>query len=171
LLPPQILFTFQLLSPRDSDRQIEAAFPTPPPAFSVSWWQLTVLKIGMAYCIISIPTLPLMNALWWGEIPLLALIQLPKVAVASWLREHVVMEMIKMLGWSKGSFSPDYIMARPYGLGLTYSIPLILVSLSLLLPGCTAGQHRRWTLIFFAALLVDGVFTYFFASRRSFSLY
>jgi hypothetical protein len=171
LPPPQILFTFQLLSSCDPDGQIDAAFSTPPHAFSVSWWHLVGLKIGIAYCIISILMLPLMNALWLGEIPILALIQLPKVAVASWLREHVVMEMIKMLGWSKGSFSPDYIMARPYGLGLAYSIPLILVSLSLLLPGCSAGRHRRLTLILFAALLVDGVFTYFFTNRRSFSLY
>lgn len=129
------------------------------------------LKIGIAYCIISILTLPLMNVVWLGEIPLLAVIQIPKIAVASWLRQDVVMEVIKILGWSKGSFSPDYIMARPYGLGLAYSIPLILVSLSLLLPGCSSGRHRRLTLIFFAALLVDGVFTCVFTDRRSLSLY
>jgi hypothetical protein len=94
----------------------------------------------MACCIISILTLPLMNVVWLGEIPLLALIQLPKIAVASWLREHVVMEVIKILGWSKGSFSPDYMTARPYGLGLAYSIPLIFGPLNLLLPGCSSGR-------------------------------
>jgi hypothetical protein len=159
------------LSSRDPDRQIDAAFPTQPCAFSVSWWHLVGLKIGIAYCIISILTLPLMNVVWLGEIPLLALIQLPKIAVASWLRQDVVMEVIKILGWSKGSFSPDYIMARPYGLGLAYSFPLIIGSLSLLLPGCSLGRHRRLMLIFFTVLLLDGVFTYVFTDRRSLSLY
>jgi hypothetical protein len=129
-----------------------------------------MLKWGIAYCLLSIVTLPFVGSVWLGEIPPLALIQLPKIGVASWLRQHVVMEVIKMLGYSKGS-SPDYVMARPYGLGLAYSIPLILVSLSLLLPGCSSGRHRRLTLIFFAALMVDGVATYVFADRRSFSLY
>ncbi len=143
----------------------------PEGKFSLGRWHRLALKGGLAYCVVSIVTLPFIGSVWLGEIPLLALIQLPKIGVASWLREHVVMEVIKMLGWSKGSFSPDYAMARPYGLGLAYSIPLMLVSLSLLPPGCSSGRHRRLTLIFFAALLVDGVFTYVFTDRRSFSLY
>lgn len=129
------------------------------------------LKSGIAYCIISILTLPLMNALWLGEIPLLALIQIPKISIAGWLRTEVVMEAIKALGCSKGSFSPDYSTARPYGLGLAYSIPLFLVSLSLLIPACSSWRHRRLAMIFFAVLIVDGFCTYFFTSRRSLSLY
>lgn len=129
------------------------------------------LKVGIAYCIASILTLPFMSAVWFGEIPLLALIQIPKISVAGWLRQEVVMEAIKTLGYSKGSFPPDYIMARPYGLGLAYSIPLILVSLSLLIPACSSWRHRRLAMIFFAVMIMDGFCTYIFADRRSFSLY
>jgi hypothetical protein len=133
--------------------------------------QERLVKVGIGYCIVSIITLPLANLVWIGELPLLAVVQVPKLAVTGWLRKHVVMEAIKAMGLSKGSFSPDYIMARPFGLGLAYSIPIILVSLSLLLPGCASSSHRRLAIIFIAALLIDGLVTYFLADRHSLSMY
>ena len=142
--------------------------PQPP---LLARFHLLGLKAGVVYCIVSIVTLPFVGAVWLGELPVLALIQIPKLPLAGWMREHIVMDAIKLLGFSKGSFSPDLITARPYGLGLAYSIPIIVVSLSLLIPGCSSSRHRRWALIFFAALMVDFVFTYIFASRRSLTLY
>jgi len=157
--------------PQSEDRSADERGAPRLAKFSSGWWHLLGLKAGLVWCVASIVTLPFVGAVWLGEIPLLALIQIPKITVAGWLRQHVVMEVIKMLGYSKGSFSPDYVMARPYGLALTYSIPLIVVSLSLLIPGCSSGRHRRLALIFFAALMVDGAFTYIFADRRALSLY
>jgi hypothetical protein len=145
--------------------------PTQTPPTLVARLHLIGLKAGIAYCAVSIATIPFAGAIWIGELPLLAVIQLPKITVAGWLRQHVVMEAIKSLGFSKGSFSPDYIMARPFGLGLAYSIPIIIVSLSLLIPACSSWRHRRLALVFFACLMVDCLFTYLFANRRSLSLY
>lgn len=149
----------------------EGSVCTSPQAYSHGWWHIVLLKAGIAYCLLSIITLPWVGSVWLGEIPLLALIQVPKLFVADWFRSDVVMGAIKVFGFSKGSFSPDYIMARPYGLGLACSIPLILVSLSLLLPACSSSRHRRLALIFFAVLIVDGMSTCVFADRRSLSLY
>jgi hypothetical protein len=134
-------------------------------------WHLLGLKAGIAYCLVSILTLPMVIKVWFGEVPVLAVIQMPKLLIASWMRQHIVMEAIKSLGLSKGSFSPDFIMARPFGLGLAYSVPIILVSLSLLIPACATRIHRQWALIFFVTLMVDYVFTYIFAARRSLTLY
>jgi hypothetical protein len=142
-----------------------------PRSSTLARWHLRGLKIGIGYCLASIATLPFVNAIWIGELPVLALIQVPKTLVAHWLRKEVVMEAIKVLGLSKGSFSPDYIMARPYGLGLAYSIPMILVALSLLIPACSTRRHWWWAGLFLALLMVDGVVTYFLADRRSPTLY
>lgn len=134
-------------------------------------FHLLGLKAGVVYCIVSVVTLPFVGDVWFGEVPLLAFIQIPKLPLAGWMREHIVMDAIKLLGLSKGSFSPDFITARPFGLGLAYSIPIIVVSLSLLIPGCSSSRHRRWALIFFTALMADCVFTHIFASTRSLTLY
>ncbi len=150
---------------------METSSPTETPPTLVARFHLAGLKAGIAYCVVSILTIPFVGAIWLGELPVLALIQLPKITVAGWLRQHVVMEAIKSLGFSKGSFSPDYAMARPFGLALAYSIPIVLVSLSLLIPGCASWRHRRLALIFFGALMVDCLFVHLFADRRSLSMY
>lgn len=132
---------------------------------------LLALKAGLGYGVASMVTLPFVNAIWLGELPVLAVIQIPKLLLAGWLRVQLVMPAIKAFGYSKGSFSPDYLMARPYGLGLAYSIPLMLVALSLLIPACASRRHWRLALLFFAVLLADGLATYLLADRRSLSLY
>src|SRR4051812_844377 len=81
----------------------------------------------VGYCVLSCLTLPLIGRVWLDELPVLAAIQLPKIAVANWLRTHIVMEAMKLLGSSRGSFSPDYILARPYALALVYLIPMAVI--------------------------------------------
>jgi hypothetical protein len=46
------------------------------------------------------------------------------------------MVAIQHLGLSRGSFSPDYILARPYALAIAYLIPLsiLLVQLGVINP-------------------------------------
>jgi len=72
------------------------------------------LRSLLVYCAVSILTLPFINRVWFGEIPVIALIQVPKTRFVGWLRTDVVMPVIRMLGLSRGSFSPDYLLARPY---------------------------------------------------------
>jgi hypothetical protein len=109
------------LSPIEQTGQPESPVTLPPRKFSLRWWHLNALKGGIGYCVLSIVTLPFVNVIWLGEVPLFLVFQVPKMFLALWLRKNVVMETIKMFGYSKGSFSPDYLMARPYGLGLAYS--------------------------------------------------
>jgi hypothetical protein len=55
-----------------------------------------VLWFFIGYFTLTCLTLPFAGRVWWGEIPVLALIQIPKIAAAEWLRTHVVMELITM---------------------------------------------------------------------------
>ncbi len=128
-----------------------------------------VLKSLIAYCIASTLTLPFLDSLWLGELPLLAVIQLPKVALADWLRSEVVMELIARLGLSSGSFSPDYIAARPYGLAMAYLIPL-----GILLPTIwlrTRTVSLGWTSVLLIVSVVDFCFTLIFAGGPGLSVY
>src|SRR5262245_60626594 len=79
-------------------------------------WILMTVKVFVLYFVISMATLPFIDALWLSELPVLAVPQLPKLLIAGWFRTGVVMPAISGLGLSSGSYSPDYIMARPYAL-------------------------------------------------------
>jgi hypothetical protein len=122
------------------------------------------------YCVISTVTLPFMNQLWLGELPLLAVIQLPKVSFAGWIRTEVVMEAIKWLGVSNGSFSPDYRMARPYALAIAYLLPLITIAL-LSVRGRSARQMQKLALVLLAVATIDYFATLQFAAARSLTIY
>src|SRR5262245_26752258 len=88
-----------------------------------------VLWFFAGYWILSCLTLPFVGRFWWGEIPVLGIIQVPKLLVAGWLRVHVVMKGVTLLGFSSGSFSPDYILARPYALIIAYLIVFVLIGI------------------------------------------
>lgn len=125
---------------------------------------------------ISILTIPFAGSLWWGEIPLLALIQVPKLSLAIWFRSSVVMPWIVRLGYSAGSFSPDYLLARPYGLLFPYMLLLIVILLSL---GVRLAMHREFQrdrtalLIVLCPFLVivDYLMILQFANGPGFSMY
>ena len=118
---------------------------------------VNVLWCFIGWCALSCLTLPFIGRVWLGELPVLAVIQLPKIAVAGWLRTHVVMEAIAFLGFSRGSFSPDYILARPYALALAYLIPMAFIGVASL----RRCRFRDERLGFVAvALLVMGVIDY-----------
>lgn len=86
-----------------------------------------VLWCLVGYCVISCLTVPFLNDLWWGELPIAGVIQLPKVVIADWLRDHIVMGAITFLGFSSGSVSPDRALAAPYALGIAYLLPMLIV--------------------------------------------
>ncbi|MEX0886939.1 MAG: hypothetical protein WD009_10920, partial [Phycisphaeraceae bacterium] len=123
-----------------------------------------LLKGLTLYLGASILTLPFINSLWLGEIPLLALFQVPKLDLAGWFRVDVIMPIIRVLGMSAGSFSPDYIAARPYGLLLAYLLPALAVVGALWVCRATARPTRRWLLVLLAVGVLDYCFVMLFAA-------
>lgn len=131
-----------------------------------------MLRFAIGYCALSCLTLPLVGHVWLGEIPLLALIQIPKLAVVGWLRVHVVMEAIALWGFSRGSFSPDYILARPYALAIAYMIPMFVIGfVGLWRPHIAVDRRAVMTLVFLAAACADYIFTLIFAEGRRLTIY
>jgi hypothetical protein len=122
------------------------------------------IKILMAYCLVSIATLPFLNWLWLGELPVLAVVQAPKLGPATIARKQIVMPLIGMLGLSKGSFSPDYIMARPYGLLLVYLVPAGII-IGYAIGSVEARRTKRGMLILAMVILcADYVCTMIFGA-------
>jgi hypothetical protein len=89
-----------------------------------------------------------------------AVVQLPKIVVTGWLRTHLVMKAIKLLGFSRGSFSPDYMLARPYALAIAYMIPTLVIGfMGLRRARFPFDRRGLLTLLFFIAAAVDYVLT------------
>lgn len=132
--------------------------------------QLT-LRAVTVYFVASIATLPFLDSLWMGEVPLLALVQLPKVAVADGMRRGVVMPAIRWMGLSSGSFSPDYVRARPYALALAYLLFFGLVFLIVWIGGRRVSSARRWRWIALSAAVIDFGMTVWFARGPGLSVY
>ena len=74
----------------------------------------------VGYFVGSMLTLPFINALWIGRMPVIALVQVPKIGLANWILRNVAVPTIKMLGLSKDAPSPDYILTKPYALVAAY---------------------------------------------------
>ena len=131
-----------------------------------------VLKALSAYLVVSVATLPFLDAIWIGELPVLALVQLPKIGLAERIRTGLVMPAIAALGMSSGSFSPDYLMARPYALAAAYLVALAPVLLLVAWRTRMARRHvRRWALILLAVAVVDFIATLSLAGGPGFSIY
>jgi hypothetical protein len=129
------------------------------------------LKILIAYFATCSLTIPFVNRLWLGELPLLAVIQLPKLLPAKWVRIGVVMPAIRRLGLSRGSFSPDYIMARPYALAITYLVPLIVVVAVVGLRTRMTRPFARLIAILLALAAVDYALTLLLADAAGLTMY
>ena len=125
-------------------------------------WLLAALTI---YLCASIITVPFAGRVWFGEIPPLALFQLPKLTFAHWLRTDVVMKVIHVLGISRGSYSPDHMAARPYGLLLAYMIPGVLLLLFLKVTKQLRGRTRRWAAILAIVAAIDYIVVLFFGNN------
>jgi hypothetical protein len=130
-------------------------------------WAAFVTKSALVYCAVSLATLPFMNAVWLGELPLLAVPQVPKVALANWLRSDVLIPAAGQLGLSRGSWSPDWSLTRPYALALAYLLVLGLLAAiaAVTRPSRPAGRPvgRAWQGLLLVAFLVDYSATLSFA--------
>lgn len=130
-----------------------------------------LLKSLIAYCVVCTLTIPFMNAIWSGEVPLLALVQLPKIEYAQWLRSGLVMQAIRWLGLSRGSFSPDYTLARPYGLAIAYLFPLAVLATVVWMRTRMAPPYRRLTIALLVVAAIDFAATLYFAHQRYLTIY
>lgn len=130
-----------------------------------------LMLAAIGYCILSSLTVAFVNRVWLGEIPLLALIQIPKLELARVILIKVLMPAFKSLGLSRGSFSPDYILGRPYALALAYLIGLGLVLGVLALRTRLRPPYRRRALILLGLAAVDYVLTTLFINSRGLSLF
>ncbi len=151
------------------DPKRESALTRCAPVEGVAY--ISVLRSLIVYFIASVLTLPFLDTLWLGEVPLLALVQLPKTALASWLRTDVVMEAMRTLGVSQGSFSPDYIVARSYALTITYVIPLGILFATQWVRTRMGLPYRRWSCILLLVAALDFCFIVVFAGGPGFTIY
>jgi hypothetical protein len=150
--------------------ELDYQSPTPRRRF-IADVPVLLLQALSAYFALSIITLPFLDSLWIGELPLLALIQLPKIFLAGWLRTDVVMPAIVAAGRSAGSFSPDYGTARPYALASAYLLVLGMVLTPLLAFSRFTPQRWRWLAILVLAAAVDFACTLWLAGGPGLTIY
>lgn len=130
-----------------------------------------LLKLSVAYCVLSLATLPFLGAIWLGELPVLVVPQLPKLWLAGWLRTEVVMPAIAALGLSAGSFSPDYALARPYALAAAYLIAVGAIVALAWARTRLARPYGRWAALLGLVAACDGLLTLVFAQRPGLTVY
>jgi hypothetical protein len=129
-------------------------------------WMHKVIKILIVYYLVSIVTLPALNAIWIGELPLLAVIQMPKTEPAMFLRTHVVMPLIQDLGLSRGSYSPDLTFASPLAMAIVCLIPMLLLLVYVLCQRDFFRRHVRWVVAVAVLAILDFGWTLMYASPR-----
>lgn len=130
-------------------------------------WLQKAIHVLMVYYLVSIVTLPALNAIWVGEMPLLAVIQLPKVEPAKFLRTHVVMPLIQDLGLSQGSYSPDLTLASPFAMALVCLVPILLLLALSLWRRDFIRRHIRLVAAVAILAILDFGWTLMFASSRN----
>jgi hypothetical protein len=130
-----------------------------------------LIKAMIVYLVVSMATLPFIDTLWLGEVPLLALPQVPKTELANWLRRHVVMPAIKGMGVSRGSFSPDWGLARPYALAAAYLMALGPGLIIVWVRARAVGQRRVWVWVVVLAAVVDFFCTLWFGGGPGLTIY
>lgn len=133
--------------------------------------ELAVLKCLIAYGAASIVSLPFLNSWWLGELPVLALIHVPKTSLANWLRNIMVMDLMGPLGLSRGSFSPDWGAAGPYALAIAYLVPLAIVLVIVWRRTRMAPPHRAWACALVIVAILDYWMTLMYSSGPGLSIY
>ncbi len=102
------------MNPYDSSDTFVVETPS-----KASRWPLVVATCACLYYGISAITLPFTNAVWIGEITLLAVLQIP-ISFLKSIAQSFLLEAVHALGVSHGSASPDYIATHGWAmLGMT----------------------------------------------------
>jgi hypothetical protein len=132
---------------------------------------LAVCRSVVAYLVTSIVTLPFLDSFWLGEFPVFALPQISKTELASWLTNRVILDLLRPLGWSSGSWSPDLIMAKPVGLALAYALPIGIVLAIVGWRTRFAAPYRYWLAAIVALAVIDFMMMRCYASGPGLSIY
>ena len=124
--------------------------------------------IFAVYYVTSILTLPFANEVWFGELPIFAVVQLPKIYLNSVIQDAMI-SLLPLLGLNSGSASPDLILTHPWALGVTVTLPPLTVICVLML-----SRHLRYSRLTGAVILIgaiDAIVTWWFDSSSSLSLF
>lgn len=128
-----------------------------------------VADVACVYYLLSATTLPFVNMLWFGEIAVLAIFQLPKSFLKSVVHK-LLLQAVHTFGLSRGSPSPDYIATHGWAMGIMAAAPaLLLVTVFALL---LRGRARIWLIgmvLLFAT--IDALVTIWFDSSSNLKLY
>jgi hypothetical protein len=131
-------------------------------------WPVVLCTCICSYFLVSALTLPFVNKLWFGEIPPLAIVQLPKSFFKS-IVHQVLMSMVNSFGLSRGSFSPDYIATHGWAMIATVSVPALFVIMVFSLMRSLPRRRLIGAILICAAL--DAVVTLWFDSVSNLKLY
>ena len=138
-------------------------------AHAVQRWPWIVALCACSYFAVSALTLPFANTIWFGELPPLALIQLPKSFLKSAVHE-ILMFVIYSLGMSRGSVSPDYIATHDWAMGvMTAAAALLLVAAFLLLRRVSC--RGKLIAIVLICASIDGIVTFWFDNAFNLKLF
>ena len=122
-----------------------------------------------AYYVGSMLTLPFADEIWFGELPVFAIWQLPKCYAFDFVR-GCLMSLMRAFGLSSGSPSPDMIASKPWAFAVLFLTP------SALLVGVAcafrrAKQLRGWIGILLIAASIDAAVTVWFELSSSLSIF
>jgi len=129
-----------------------------------------MLAALIGYFVLSAATIPFAGRVWLGEIPPLALIQIPIVVPAKWCQNLVLLGM-GSAGLSSGSASPDRIASRPWGLVLVYLLALVPVMVAVWYWTRMRPPYGRLAITLAAVAVVDFFLMVLLAGGPGFSMY
>lgn len=132
---------------------------------------LRMLKLLAAYAVLSMATLPLKNEWWVGEMPMFVLPQTPKTQLASDVRRILIFDVVRPLGLSRGSFSPDWSLVRPYALAIVYVVPLAVWLTMIGRRTKFRPPHGWWALGVVVLAAADYCMTYVYSHGPGVSFY
>lgn len=132
---------------------------------------IRAMRVLVLYGAASIFTLPMLDWFWIGELPVLALVQLPKTMLASAARYFAVTQLMGPLGVSQGSFSPDWSLARPYALAFAYIVPLVWLLTAVGIRTRFRPPCRAWACVLLVVATIDFALTLALAGGPGLSIY
>jgi len=132
-------------------------------------WPVIVAVCACVYYGISAITLPFANAVWFGSISPLALLQIPKSFIKSVFQEFLLYA-VHVLGLAHGSASPDYIATHGWAMVIMAAAPaLLLVTVFAFLLRDRMRNKLIAAVLVFAS--IDAIVTIWFDSSSSLKLY
>jgi hypothetical protein len=130
----------------------------------------SLLAVFFGYYVQSILSLPLADRVWLGEIPLFALIQLPKMKLKHFVQDAMIRQL-PALGLASGSPSPDMILTHPWALGFTVLVPG-LIFLCCLTPLLRFVRHPKMVFVtVIVVMCLDAGLTFWFDATSRLSIF